>query len=252
MKLKLWLSILAFAIFIGGAYIAYDQLASQDAGSNLQFVENGKLPAGGQTTVLPPAATPAPETGVPEESVPVTPPAGSVPSEDEPAAGLPSESLPETGNTSGGDWTEKPPEANPIPSPPAPAVSDFTVYDVNGKAVKLSEYFGKPIVLNFFASWCGPCRTEMPAFQAQYLALRSEINFVFVSIDESFADAKKYVNLQGFSFPILHDRSGSAAAAYKVTSIPSSFFINKDGELVAYAVGALSYASLEMAISRIR
>ena len=150
------------------------------------------------------------------------------------------------------DTTEKPPEAGLVPPPPAPTVSDFTVYDTNGKAVKLSDYFGKPIVLNFFASWCGPCRTEMPAFQTKYNELSSEIHFLFVSLDESFADAKNYVSKQGFSIPILHDRYGNAAAAYDVESIPSTFFINADGDLVAYAIGALSFASLELAISRIR
>ena len=247
MKLKLGLAFLAFAILIGGAYIAYDQLAPKSEGSNLQFVENGELPSGGPESTTPSVSTPPTQTPPASgDSSVSTPPVQNTPSVTPPS----DDSGEEEGTPN--DFIQKPPEAELVPPPTAPTVQDFTVYDVNGKAVKLSDYFGKPIVLNFFASWCGPCRTEMPAFQAKYLELRSEIHFLFVSIDESFADAKKYVNLQGFSFPIFHDRNGSAASTYKVTSIPSSFFINKDGVLVAYAVGALSYASLETAISRIR
>ena len=126
------------------------------------------------------------------------------------------------------------------------------MYDASGKAVKLSDYFGKPIVLNFFASWCGPCRSEMPAFQSQYELLGNEIAFVFVSVDNTMADAKRFVDGQGYTFPILHDAAGSASAAYAVRSIPATFFIDRNGTLVAQAVGALSHADLVTGIGYIK
>lgn len=212
MKLKLLLSIFAFAVLIGGASVIYGRLSKDSGGSNLQILGAGEVPSasvGGEST----AAS-------------VNPSAQSIP-------------------------TQTPPAQTPV-QPIVPSVPDFTVYDANGAAVKLSDYFGKPIVLNFFASWCGPCRSEMPAFQAQYEALHSEIAFVFVSVDSTYADAKRFVEGKGYTFPILHDAKGSASAAYAVRSIPATFFIDRNGTLAAQAVGALSRADLQNGIDQIK
>lgn len=252
--MKLLLFVLAFALIIGGAYIAHDMLSVKtDPESNLQFVGGETAGTGSgapsvQNPVLqnPPVQQPPAEQPPTEQPPSVTPPAEQPPSEVPPAQD------PAEGEDAGSDQTQKPPEALPVTPPEAPTVKDFTVYDKNGKAVKLSDHFGKPIVLNFFASWCQPCRNEMPYFQSQYVANREEVTFLFISLDNSLSEAEKYLKNQGYTFPILHDRTGSASVAFEVTTIPATFFIGRDGSLVAWAVGTLRYSDLALGISKIK
>lgn len=227
MKLKLLLSILAFAALIGGASVAYNHFSKENDGSNLQVL------APSPSTSPSPAAQGSSTGGTTENETVQVPSQESTPTEPSP---------------------EKTPEENPdLPAASiTPSVPDFTVYDINGAAVKLSDYFGKPIVLNFFASWCGPCRSEMPAFQTEYEVHGEEIAFVFVSVDSTMADAKQFVDGQGYTFPILHDASGSASAAYTVRSIPATYFIDRNGTLVAQAVGALRQSDLKTGIDLIK
>ena len=261
--MKFLLLLLAFALIIGGAYAAYDALSVKtDAGSNLQFVgDAGGTQSGGgssapsvQNPILqnPPTETP-PAEDPPAETPPTQTPPIETPSAETPPTETPSaESDPSEGDSSPDDQTQKPPEALPVTPPAAPTVKDFTVYDKSGKAVKLSDYFGKPIVLNFFATWCQPCRNEMPYFQSQYVANREEIQFLFISLDDSLSEAEKFLKKQGYTFPILHDLTGSASVAFKVTTIPTTFFIDRDGNLVAWAVGTLKYSDLTLGISKIK
>lgn len=256
MKLKFIVYLLLFTLLIGGAYVAYDALSGMGEDSNLQFVGDGgkKDPTG--DTAQKPSDTPQNPSQPPEQTPPVQTP-GETPGETPSETPDPTPSDPPAQEDPGidtvpNDQEQKPPEALPAPPAAQPTVKDFTVYDESGKAVKLSEHFGRPIVINFFASWCGPCRSEMPYFQTHYIANRSEVDFLFISLDDTMAAAKKFVSGQGYTFPILHDRLGSAAAAYDVGAIPATYFINAEGELVAWAVGALSYADLSRAIEKIK
>ena len=132
---------------------------------------------------------------------------------------------------------------------------DFTVMDENGNFVKLSDFFGKPVVLNFWSSYCLPCRNEMPDFQKAYEKYGDGVNFVMVNYigfgGETVESAKAFVNEQEYTFPIYFDTDHSAAATYGITSIPQTFFFNAKGELVTYAVGMIGEATLEQGIGMI-
>ncbi len=125
---------------------------------------------------------------------------------------------------------------------------DFTVLDSDGNSVKLSDLFGKPIVLNFWASWCPPCKSEMPEFDKVYGEVGEDITFVMVDLVDGQRETKekgqKYVEDKGFSFPVYFDVDQAAGYAYGITSIPTTLFIDKDGYIVTGAQGPIDEATL--------
>ena len=147
--------------------------------------------------------------------------------------------------------TEVPGETQPEPQP----VPDFTVYDIDGNEVHLHDYFGKPIVLNFWASWCGPCKSEMPDFNEVYQELGEEVQFLMINMTdgdrETVEIASEFVAGQGYTFPVFYDTDYDAANTYGISSIPTSFFIDSEGNLVAYYTGAMSEDLLRQGIELI-
>lgn len=135
---------------------------------------------------------------------------------------------------------------------PAP---DFTVYDTEGNLVNLSDFAGKPVVLNFWASWCGPCKSEMPAFEAVYAELGDQVHFVMVNCTdgtrETVHTAQAFIAQQSYTFPIYFEKDSSASYAYGVRGIPTTFFIDAQGNLVAQATGAIDETTLREGIDRI-
>ena len=143
----------------------------------------------------------------------------------------------------------QPPETEPAPSKPTLKYYDFTVLDANGNPVKLSDYTGKPIVLNFWASWCGYCVHEMPDFEAMYKKYGDRVNFLMVNVgDNSLAASLKYASDNGYTFPVFFDYSEEAMYAYGATSIPKTYFFDANGNAVYYAAGMIDGETLEATI----
>lgn len=133
---------------------------------------------------------------------------------------------------------------------------DFTVYDQDDNPVRLSDMLGKPIVVNFWASWCPPCVGEMPDFDQIHSELGEDVVFMMVDLvdgrRETREKGKKFVQDQGFSFPVYFDTDQDAAYTYGITSIPSTLFIDKDGYIAADELGALDAETLLVKIDLIR
>ena len=126
---------------------------------------------------------------------------------------------------------------------------DFTVYDLEGNAYKLSDFRGKPVLLNFWASWCGPCQMEMPDFQKFYETHGDKVNFVIVNLtdgqQETVESASAFIAEKGYTFPVYYDTDIDAAMKYGVSAVPVSYFIDDEGYFVAWAQGALSADMLQ-------
>lgn len=105
---------------------------------------------------------------------------------------------------------------------------DFELEDLSGKKVKLSDYQGKKVILNFWATWCPPCKEEMPAMEKFYQNAGDDVVILAVNIDPQF-DVKGFADKMGITFPILLDKDDKVNSAYSVMTIPTTYFINEEG-----------------------
>jgi len=132
---------------------------------------------------------------------------------------------------------------------------DFTVYDADGNPLTLSSLRGTPVIVNFWASWCSPCKGEMPDFEEAYKKYGEDIQFLIVNMTdgdrETVESAKAYIDSVGYTFPVYYDTQLEAAYAYGVYSIPATYFINAEGYCIAYANSMLDLETLERGIGMI-
>ena len=129
---------------------------------------------------------------------------------------------------------------------------DFTVYDREGNAHSLSDFRGQPVIVNFWASWCGPCKAEMPDFEEAYLEYGDEIQFLIVDltdgVQETVASASEYIAQQGYTFPVFYDTDLSGARSYEVYAIPVTYFIDAQGCIRATNEGMIAPEQLQQNI----
>lgn len=132
---------------------------------------------------------------------------------------------------------------------------DFLIYDSEGNEVTMADFEGKPVILNFWASWCGPCRDEMVGFDNKYEEYGEEVEFVMVNLTdgrrETEQSAMEFINGEGYSFPVYFDKDMTAAESYQAYSIPVTYFIDAEGNIVYNAIGSMSEYALSEGIKLI-
>jgi peroxiredoxin len=132
---------------------------------------------------------------------------------------------------------------------------DFSLPDATGQAVRLSELRGRPVLLNVWASWCGPCQAEMPAMQRLYQDYRSrgfEILAVNATAQDDRQQALGFVQELGLSFPILFDEQNQVSNLYQVQSLPTTFFIDSRGMIQEVVIGGpMSEALLRVRVEQL-
>jgi peroxiredoxin len=135
-------------------------------------------------------------------------------------------------------------QGRPSIGTPAP---DFRLKDLDGNAVSLSEYRGKVVLLNFWATWCGPCRVEMPAMEALYRSMKSKgLEILAVSVDqEGTAVTRPFQESMGLSFPILHDLDYQVGLTYGARTLPMTFAVDRNGTIRQLIFGARDWNSPE-------
>jgi thiol-disulfide isomerase/thioredoxin len=133
---------------------------------------------------------------------------------------------------------------NPLLGKPAP---DFQFQGPDGQSISLSALKGNPVLINFWATWCGPCRGEMPYLQQIYEKWQiMGVVLLAINIMESSSDVDKFMQSQGLSLPVLLDSEGEIAAQYDIQAIPATFFIDSEGIVQEVKVGAFqSTAEIE-------
>ena len=230
-KQTVLLILLLLAALIAAAGIAYNSLSGQVESNQLIALDGGNVVSTAAPTDAPTA------TGAPTEA-PVATEAPAVTEAPATASPVPT-ATPKT-------------NANGVPLIMSP---NFTVEDAQGNPVSLHDYIGKPVVLNFWASWCGPCRMEMPAFQQMLDKYGSEVHFLFINLTDGYQETKEtaqaHIAEAGYSFPLLFDTTGSAANTYGVASIPQTYFLDAEGYVIAQGAGALNVTVLEKGIGMI-
>ena len=237
-KLKAGIWILALVVLIGAAYFVYDYL-------NDKVGDAGNLAAPSAAPSVMPSGTPSASAA---PTVPPAAPESAATSAENAAAASPAETQDKTDTAGHAEEPEETEDAR-IPAP------DFTVINTNGDEVKLSDFLGTPVVLNFWASWCPPCKSEMPEFDKVYKDPGADVAFLMVDLvdgqRETVESGARHIEEQGYAFPVFYDVSGEAGYSYGISSIPTTVFIDKDGYIVTGAIGALNEQTLRTGIGYI-
>ncbi len=136
----------------------------------------------------------------------------------------------------------------------ATKASDFTMQDAQGNNVSLASFEGKPVVLNFWTSWCSYCKAEMPDFEEAYKQYGDQIQFVMlnaVKSEKGSEDGRNFISSAGYTFPVFYDTDGNATTLYAVRGFPATIFIDKDGKITERSLGKITREKLEQNIQKL-
>ncbi len=149
------------------------------------------------------------------------------------------------------------PDSDAVPAP------DFTLTDQNGQTHTLSDYKGKTVFLNFWATWCGPCKSEMPDIEKLYEEYGANEEDLIVlgvvqpndgsnpfSREGTEDEIREFIDKGGYTYPTVMDETGEISASYGITAYPTTFMIDKDGNVYGYVMSALSYEMMESIVEQ--
>lgn len=135
-----------------------------------------------------------------------------------------------------------------------PAI-DFTLSDQYGNTHTLSDYKGRVVFLNFWATWCPPCRNELGSFNQMYEKYGEEVQFMMVDLTdgdrETIQGVKDFIVENAYSFPVFYDTKGSGMMAYGITAVPQTFFITADGKIYGQYFGSVTEEQIESALQEL-
>ncbi|MGG4491469.1 TlpA family protein disulfide reductase [Metabacillus idriensis] len=139
----------------------------------------------------------------------------------------------------------------PLGQSAAAIAPELKLTDINQKEHELKPPYNQPIVLNFWASWCGPCKMEAPDLVTLAEKYNGQVMIYAVNMtnQDSAEGAYMFAKDHGFSFPVLLDRTGEASSLYRVAAVPTTFFIDRNGEIVSVLTG---YGGAELLEKRVR
>jgi thiol-disulfide isomerase/thioredoxin len=128
---------------------------------------------------------------------------------------------------------------------------DFTLADVEGNQVTLSDFRGKTVFVNFWATWCPPCRSEMPAIEALYQEYKDrDVVVIGVDLYESRDKVRKFVQGGGYSWLFVIDDTGEVARNYRIRAVPTSFFLDSEGIIREVTIGAMNKKTMENKLAK--
>lgn len=119
-------------------------------------------------------------------------------------------------------------------------IQSFDLVDLEGEKTAIDAFFGKPMVINFFATWCGPCEAEMPMFEEYANQLQGEVTFIGINSGESDNDVSAFVKRMGVTFGVYLDSDNQIVRQFLVRALPTTLFIDQNGVLAAKHIGLLT------------